>query len=150
VPSVSWWWLAVDSPHTSTTPDLLGTTGAATGLLGLMLLAGHITAKWPRRVLSVVRMPLAAAGSMTLTLYTAHIVFINSDYDVYSPGTGYLLQVIGVLLAGLAWRATAGRGPLESLTTAVAGRARRWARRPWRPSRPRRLAVAWGTGGEPG
>ena len=117
----------MDAPHTSTPPDLAGTTGAALGLLGLMLLAGHVTAKWPRRVLDAVRKPLAAAGSMTLTLYTAHIMFIHSDYDVYSSATGYLLQAIAALLIGLAWRATAGRGPLESLATALASRARSWA-----------------------
>jgi uncharacterized membrane protein len=125
VPTSTWWWLAVDSPHTSTTPDLLGTIGTAVALLGLLLLAGHVTAKWPQRIIAVIQKPLAAAGGMTLTLYTAHIMFINSDYDVYSAGTGYALQVAAVLLIGLGWRATAGRGPLESLVSMLASRARR-------------------------
>ncbi|AHH98493.1 heparan-alpha-glucosaminide N-acetyltransferase domain-containing protein [Kutzneria viridogrisea] len=124
-PPGSWWWLAVNAPHTSTPLDLAGTAGAAAGLLGAMLLLTRLT--WPvaRRVVWAVQTPLAAAGSMTLTLYTAHIMFINSDYDVYDPGTGYALQVLVALLIGLAWRATAGRGPLESLVTAVANLARR-------------------------
>ncbi|GIH16847.1 heparan-alpha-glucosaminide N-acetyltransferase domain-containing protein [Rugosimonospora africana] len=127
VPASSWWWLAVDSPHTGTPLDLLGTAGSAIGLLGIMLLIGHFT--WPvlRRLTTMAQAPLAAAGSMTLTLYTAHIIFINSDYDTYDAHTGYFLQVAAVLLIGLAWRATAGRGPLEGLVTMLANRARRWA-----------------------
>jgi uncharacterized membrane protein len=127
VPTSTWWWLATNAPHTSTPPDLLGTIGSATALLGAFLLLGHITRRGWRQVIAVVRAPLAAAGSMTLTLYTAHIMFLNSDYDIYSAGTGYVLQVIAVLLIGLAWRATAGRGPLESLVSFAAKRARGWA-----------------------
>lgn len=127
-PTSTWWWLAVNAPHTSSPFDLVGTTGAATALVGAMLLLGHITA--PRslhRVIAVCMAPLAAAGSMTLTLYTAHIAFINSDYDTYSPTNGFLLEVTAALLLGLAWRATAGRGPLEALVSALATRGRRWA-----------------------
>jgi uncharacterized membrane protein len=126
-PASTWWWLAIDAPHTSTPLDLLGTTGTAIALLGLILLASHISRPVPRRLVAVLQAPLAAAGSMTLTLYTAHIIFINSDYDTYDATTGYLLQCAAVLLIGLSWRATAGRGPLEGLVAALAGRARRWA-----------------------
>jgi uncharacterized membrane protein len=127
-PTSTWWWLAVNSPHTSTPFDLTGTTGAATALLGAMLLLGHVTApRMLHQVITIGMAPLAAAGSMTLTLYTAHIAFINSDYDTYNPTTGYLLEVATALLIGLAWRATAGRGPLETLVTALATRGRQWA-----------------------
>jgi len=37
------------------------------------------------------------------------------------------VQVVAVLLIGLAWRATAGRGPLEGFVAALANRARAWA-----------------------
>jgi uncharacterized membrane protein len=124
----TWWWLVVNAPHTSTPFDLVGTTGAATALLGALLLLGHIAAPPVlRRAIAVGMAPLAAAGSMTLTLYTAHIAFINSDYDTYSPTNGYLLEVTAALLVGLAWRATAGRGPLEALVSGLATRGRRWA-----------------------
>ena len=122
-PTSTAWWLAVASPHTGTAPDLLGTTGSAMALLGLMLLLGRV-------VRAGVLAPLAAAGSMTLTFYTAHIMFLNSDYDTYSPAVGYWLQVAAVLVVGLAWRATAGKGPLEALVTALAKRARDRVRRP--------------------
>lgn len=127
-PTSTNWWLAVDAPHTSTTADLLGTTGAAMGLLGLLLLLGHVL-RGPvsGRIMTVILAPLAAAGSMTLTMYTAHIMFLNSEYDIYSPGTGYTLQVIAVLLLGVVWKATAGKGPLEALVTYLATKAKRWA-----------------------
>lgn len=139
VPTSTWWWLAVDAPHTGTPFDLLGTTGTAVALLGAMLLGSHLPGRTLRRLSAIAQAPLAAAGGMTLTLYTAHIMFINSDYDVYDARTGYLLQVVVAVLFGLAWRATAGRGPLEGLTTMLTKRARRWAaatslRPSWRPA----------------
>jgi uncharacterized membrane protein len=129
VPTSTWWWLAVDGPHTSTPPDLVGTIGTALAILGAMLLAEHVTHPVIRRVLAVFQFPLAAAGSMTLTFYVLHVAFINSDWDVFDAGTGYRLQVVAVLLLGLAWRATAGRGPLEALVTALSAGARRCATR---------------------
>ncbi|WP_117209849.1 heparan-alpha-glucosaminide N-acetyltransferase domain-containing protein [Allorhizocola rhizosphaerae] len=121
-PTNTWWWLAIDAPHTGTPFDLLGTTGVAMAVLGLMLLAAQAT-RWA----GVIQTPLAAAGSMTLTLYVVHIMFINSEYDVFEATTGCLVQIVAALVIGLAWRATVGRGPLETLTGALASRARRWA-----------------------
>lgn len=132
-PTSTWWWLAANAPHTSTPFDLLSTTGTAIAVLGAMLLAGHLAQPALRLIVTVIQAPLAAAGSMTLTLYTAHITFINSGYDTYEAATGCLLQVAAVLLIGLAWRATAGSGPLEALTTALSARARRWATNRSRP-----------------
>ncbi len=88
-------------------------------LLGVMLLVGHLTHPILEGLIIAVQAPLAAAGSMTLTFYTAHLLFINSDYDIFSATTGYLVQVVAVLLIGLAWRATVGRGPLEMLVLAL-------------------------------
>jgi uncharacterized membrane protein len=127
-PTSTWWWLTVNGPHTGTPFDLLGTTANAIALLGLMLLAGHVTHPVAvRRLITVVQTPLAAAGSLTLSFYAAHIMFVNSDYDTYSATTGWLVQVATVLLVGLAWRSTIGRGPLEGLVAALSTRARRWA-----------------------
>ena len=66
-----------------------------------MLLLGHIAAPTLRRVVSVVTAPLAAAGTMALTLFTAHIVFMNSSLDQFDPMGGYLFQVAAVLLFAL-------------------------------------------------
>jgi uncharacterized membrane protein len=134
-PTTTWWWLATNAPHTSTPPDLLGTTGTAIALLGALLLASRPTRPLLRGLTTLTLTPLAAAGSMTLTLYTAHIVFINSDYDTYDATTGYLIQATTALLVGLCWRAAVGRGPLEGMVSVLAAHARqRWARATLRPA----------------
>jgi uncharacterized membrane protein len=125
-PSSTWWWLAVDGPHTSTPFDMLGAAGCAMALLGLLLLAGHVRHRFLGPLCTVLLVPLAAAGSMTLSFYSAHILFINSEFDTYSAGGGCLVQVIGVVLIALAVRGTVGRGPLEAAVTALATRVRRW------------------------
>ncbi len=124
-PTTSIWWLAVRSPHTGAPADLLHTTGTAVALVGALLLLGHVTVPVLARAVAVVLAPLAAAGSMTLTLYTAHIVFMNSPLDVFDPVPGYLTQVVTALLFALAWRQAVGRGPLEWTANWAAGRARR-------------------------
>ncbi len=55
-------WLLVAAPHSGATLDLVGTAGSALAVLGLCLLV-------TRRGLGPL-LPVAAAGSMTLTLYT--------------------------------------------------------------------------------
>ncbi|MEV4516648.1 heparan-alpha-glucosaminide N-acetyltransferase domain-containing protein [Dactylosporangium sp. NPDC049525] len=125
-PSSTWWWLAVNKPHTSTPLDLLHATGCAVAVLGLLLLAGHVRHRLLRPLCTALLVPLAAAGSMTLTFYSAHILFINSEFDTYSAAGGCLVQVIGAVLIALAVRGTVGRGPLELAVTALATRVRRW------------------------
>ena len=107
VPTDSAWWLATDAVHSSTPPDLLATTGTALAALGLaLLIAGRLTA------------PLAAAGSMPLTLYTAHVVLLGTT-DTDDPVRYYLLQVGVALVAATLWRRWFGRGPLEAAVAAV-------------------------------
>jgi hypothetical protein len=126
-PTSTWWWLAVVRAHTGTPFDLAHTTGCAVAVLGAMLLMTHVGAPALRRVVATIQLPLAAMGGMTLTLYTAHIAFINSPLDTHSPVGGYLLQVVVFVLFALGWRATAGRGPLEGLVSTVAEAAARRA-----------------------
>lgn len=126
-PTSTWWWLAVDSPHSSTPLDLARTTGIALAVIGVMLALDIARRPSLRTAATVVRAPLAAAGAMTLTFYTLHVLFLSSPVDVYTPETGYVVQVVAVLLLGLAWRATAGRGPLETLASAAGSRAARLA-----------------------
>lgn len=123
-PTTSWWWLAVRAPHTATPFDLLDTGGVAVAVLGALLLLGHVAGRGGTLVTAALA-PLAAAGTMTLTLYTAHVVFMNSPLDVFGPLPGYLVQVLVALLFGLAWRQAVGRGPLEALATGASSAARR-------------------------
>ena len=113
VPTDSAWWLATDAVHSSTPPDLLATTGSALAVLGLaLLLAGRLTA------------PLAAAGSMPLTLYTAHVVLLGTT-ETDDPVRYYLLQVAVALVAATLWRRWFGRGPLEAAVAAAVRPLRR-------------------------
>lgn len=110
-PTGSWWWLAVDSPHAGTPPDLLHTTGTALAVLGGCLLL----APWAGRLL----LPLAAAGSMTLTLYSVHVVALGLGLRELT------WHVVGALVIGTLWRSTGQRGPLEALAAAAARSAAR-------------------------
>lgn len=121
----TWWWLAVDGPHSSTPLDLLGTIGSSTAIIGAMLFLGHLTGTRLEKLTALVTVPLAAAGSMTLTLYVLHIWFINSPYDTYTPWTGYLLQVLAAITIGIFVKLTTGRGPLEAFVTMTANRSKR-------------------------
>lgn len=125
VPTSSWWWLGVASPHTGTPLDLMATLGSSLLVLGAMLLLGHVTHRVWARVIRVALAPLAAIGSMSLTIYVSHILFVNSDFDVYGPWSGYIRQLVFMFAFALAWRATAGRGPLEGLVAFVTTRIKR-------------------------
>ncbi len=114
-PTTSWWWLAVSSPHSSTTFDLMHTMGVAAGVLGLMLLI----AMWARAVV----WPLAAIGGMTLTLYSLHVLLL-SDGLPRSTSNAFLWHVLIALLVAVPWRTFVGRGPLESLAHRAATTAR--------------------------
>ena len=68
----TWWWLAERAPYTVTPLRMLHDLGVAMAVLGCCLLLARILRRpgllWP----------LVAAGSMTLTLYTAHILVLAS------------------------------------------------------------------------
>jgi uncharacterized membrane protein len=116
-PPGSWWWLAVDNAHSGTTLDLVHTTGVALALLGAMLLLARVV--WPLLV------PLAAAGGMTLTLYSTHVLLLGSGWLPPDPTTSYLVQVVLFLAGATLWRTFVGRGPLEAAIAAVATPVRR-------------------------
>lgn len=113
VPTDSAWWLATDAAHSSTPLDMLATTGSALLVLGLALLLST-------RLLA----PLAAAGSMPLTLYSAHVVWVART-DPGDPGRYYLAQVVVALVVATLWRRYVGGGPLEVAVAAAARPLRR-------------------------
>lgn len=122
-PTTTWWWLGTDAPHAGTPLDLAQTIGSALAVLGVMLLLGRMTNPLVQAVLR----PLAAVGALTLTVYTLHVVFLNSPLDTFDALPGYLVQVAVAALGALAWRRAVGRGPLESLVRVVARAAGRAA-----------------------
>ena len=109
-PTTSWWWLAISAPHSAAPADLLHTMGTAVAVLGLMLLIA--------RGLGRALWPLAAIGSMTLTLYSLHVILLATALPRETPHV-LLVHVVVALVIAIPWRAFVGRGPLE----AVAARA---------------------------
>jgi hypothetical protein len=111
VPTGTRWWLATDAPHSTTPLDMAATTGSALLVLGLALLAAG--------ALPWLLAPLAAVGSMPLTLYTAHVVLLGVT-EAADPVRYYWLQVAAALVFATLWRRFVGRGPLEAaIATAV-------------------------------
>jgi hypothetical protein len=125
-PSTSWWWLAVSAPHSGTPLDLLHTTGTALAMIGgCLLLAAAIRGRW-----ALLPLPVSAAGTMTLTLYTAHVLALAAVRDtpidpaVGSPMTYYAVNVVVALLFASAWQLTGIRGPLEEAAATLSSLAR--------------------------
>ena len=112
VPTDSAWFLAVDAHHSSTTPDLVATTGTALLALGTCLLLA--------RTAGPLLAPLSAVGSMPLTVYSLHLLVLHAT-DSDDPTRYYLLQVGAALVVAPLWRRLVGRGPLEA-ALAAAGR----------------------------
>lgn len=106
-PTTTPWWLAVAAPHSATPLDLIGTTGSALAVLGLMLLLVRPGQWWSR--------PLTAAGAMPLSLYSLHVLLLAT---VLGPDVAhaYLWHVLVALSVGLWWQSVVGRGPLEAAT----------------------------------
>lgn len=137
-PTTSWWWLATSGPHHGTPLDLLHGTGTALMVIGLCLVGVWAASRraWSATALS----PLAAAGSMTLTLYTGHVVALaatraSAPHDVST----WVTHVLVALAFASLWRIGAtslhlgGRGPLEAMASTAADTAR-----PQSPSAPAR------------
>lgn len=130
-PTTSWAWLLVDAPHSATPFDLLATSGSALAVLGLALLVAsagppvRLGAAAPQPVGSLLLVPLAAAGSATLTLYSLHVLTAGATYAVAGPEGAWALHAVAAVVLGLALREAGSRGPLEHLAFRASAGARR-------------------------
>lgn len=104
LPTDSWWWLAIDAKHTATPVDLLHTIGLAILVLGIMLALSHSFGSKLR--------VLAAPGSMTLTLYSAHLVLLSVLGDLPDMWH-FTIQIVVLTVFALLWSRRFRRGPLE-------------------------------------
>jgi len=132
-PTTSWAWLFVDAPHSATPFDLLATSGSALAVLGLALLVAsagpvvRLTAAEPRPLGALLLVPLAAAGSATLTLYTLHVLTAGATSAVLGQEGAWVLHAAAAVVLGLALREAGSRGPLEQLAFRASAAARRRA-----------------------
>ncbi len=117
----SWWWLAIRAHHTGTPIDMLHTLGCAMAVLGAVLLVTKL--RVARRLL----WPVGVAGTMTLTIYSAHALVLNANWAPLSGNDyiAYAEQVAVALAFAVVWHRFRGQGPLERVVSAASGRARR-------------------------
>lgn len=109
LPADSLAWLTVASPHTNTFFALLHTTGNALLVLGACLLLCRVIPNY----LGV----LARLGGMTLTFYTAHLIFLSSLLHQEAPHLALAAQLgVAVCFAWL-WGRFFRQGPLEWLVS---------------------------------
>ncbi|WP_327344186.1 DUF418 domain-containing protein [Streptomyces europaeiscabiei] len=110
------WGLLAAEPHTGSTFDLIGSIGIAITVL-LCLTVAVARLPWLHRLAT----PVIAVGTMSLTLYVAHILVIlalpgEAAAPPQSASTALLLAFIaGAILFAAIWSRFFRRGPLEYL-----------------------------------
>jgi uncharacterized membrane protein YeiB len=106
----SWWWLALRGHHTGTPFDAMHTLGVAMAVLGAVILVSRFLIA--RRLLR----PVAITGSMTLTIYSAHAVVLNTPLVNANPYALYGGLVAGAVTFAIVWhRFVMAQGPLERM-----------------------------------
>jgi len=115
----SWWWLVERAPYATTPFRMVHDLGIAMACLGLSLLITR--SRLGCRALG----PLAAAGAMTLTLYTAHVVVLDatSFLEDHPIQLFFVLAYIALTFAALC-RQGGWRGPLEAAVTWASAHSR--------------------------
>lgn len=111
----AWQWLLVVAPHTATPFDLARTIGSALAVIGLALLVVGATSGAATRAIALV----LGAGTMTLTLYSLHVVCRSRDLLPDTLRDSYLFHVLLLLGIGLLFVAAGRRGPLERIVAAA-------------------------------
>ncbi|MFP7760841.1 heparan-alpha-glucosaminide N-acetyltransferase domain-containing protein [Marisediminicola sp. LYQ85] len=115
--------------HSDSTAEVFGSGGLAIAVTGLLLWVTSPERRGFARIVRAITWPLAATGSMALTVYTLQIITLaifvvlrtQSDGAVEYPGWPLLIGLIVASLAfASAWRLWLGRGPLERALAAVA------------------------------
>jgi uncharacterized membrane protein len=113
-----WEWLLVVAPHSSTPFDLLATIGTSLLVIGgCLLLVGALDPVWTRRVAVAF-----GAGTMTLSLYTLHVVMRTPGVPPAEVPGSYIWHVLVLLAIGAGFVAARRRGPLEWLVATLSAR----------------------------
>jgi hypothetical protein len=125
-------WLTVAQGHSGTPFEVVGAIGVACGVLGVCLAATRNPARAKRLAAPI------AAGAMSLSVYVVHLL---AGWSPLTPGSGSWVRVLAYTAVSLGgawlWARRLGKGPLERVLAAVAGRpAPRPAPEPEKPSAP--------------
>ena len=124
----SWAWLLVVAPHSGTPFDLVETGASAAFAIGLCLL---LVGALGRRVSRAVAIAFGA-GTMTLSLYSLHVVMRTSWVWPPEEPASFGWHVLVLMSVGALFVAAGRRGPLESVARELSGIAARLATRPGR------------------
>lgn len=116
LPTTTWWWLLIPGPHTNTPIAILYGLGSGVAVLGAFLLLARKVGEW--------LLPLSAVGSMTLTLYSAHLLALAAMLHYEVPLLWLLIHAVGAALFAVAWQRAYGQGPLERVLAQTAGTGR--------------------------
>ena len=114
-----WEWLLVVAPHSTTPFDLAQTLGSAMLVIGLCLfLVGSLDASGVRTMAIVF-----GAGTMTLSLYTLHVIMRTEYVLPEETPSSFPYHVIALLGIGALYVYGGRRGPLEWVVAALSGKA---------------------------
>ena len=98
--------------HSSSVVDVVGTAGVAVAVIALCTLVFDGRGRSAARI----AFPLAAVGSMPLTVYAGHLVVLAVLPVTPDSGAAWGWFAVGSVLFAMLWRRFVGRGPLEQLT----------------------------------
>ena len=104
-------WLLVAVPHAGTPLDLLATVGISLAVVGALLYCCSLLARWPV-ALEALRIGFGA-GTMTLTLYSLHVLMHSPVLPPKDTPSTFGLHVWVVLTLGAIFALLRKRGPLE-------------------------------------
>lgn len=97
------------APHTDSVAETVANTAWCVGLTSLLLLAGP--------TFNGFFSPLAALGSMALTIYTLHIIWHAVTFHLFGYAgliPSLIIMIVVFLLVASLWRLRFGKGPLEA------------------------------------
>ncbi len=115
----AWQWLLVAAPHSATPLDLAQTSGSAVAVIGACLLLVGACGARGQRVVAVV----FGAGTMTLTLYSLHVLLRTPALWPADHGVAaFRWHVLVLLWAGAVFVAARAPGPLEWVVRACSRR----------------------------
>jgi len=115
----SWAWLLVVAPHSGTPFDLLETGASAALVVGLSLLVVSALAARVQRVVAI----CFGAGTMTLTLYSLHVLLRTDSVWPPEEPSSYGWHVLLLSAVGAVFVALRTRGPLEAALSRVSAAA---------------------------
>ena len=121
-----WEWLLVVAPHSATPFDLAHTIGTSYLVIGASLLLVGLVSTSRRRVVAIA----FGAGTMTLSLYTLHVVMRTPAVLPEETPSSFPLHVVALLTIGGLYVYGRRRGPLEWVVASTSARAAERVRSP--------------------